>query len=97
MHLIQNIVNEWQRCKFPDATPEQQLDKVAEELSELREALMDNHPTQAIHCEIADVAIALMGLAYFVGCNLEEAIKTKMGINCMRDWTRDEDGSYHHV
>jgi hypothetical protein len=73
------------------ATPESQLDKLAEELAELR----DDHSIE----EGADVAVCLIG--FFIKSGYEcwqflEALEAKTDVNLARTWKLQPEGFYKH-
>lgn len=102
---LMNSITEWNKETFVDATMLGQLEKLEEELQELKECKSTEHAKE----EMADVFIVLAGLRRFnsqIGVALEEYFKKKfnyrdvflkMDKNRKRVWKKtSENGSYHH-
>ena len=64
--------------------------KAKSEVKELEEKPLDPH-------EAADIVIALMAHAHFVGYDLLEAVSEKMKINHGRTWKMNPNGTISHV
>jgi hypothetical protein len=84
----QEIV-EWCNSVFPQRTPDKVLDKLLEEIEELRERPCDGH-------ELADVMILLLDYCDMVGVDILKVMHWKMEINKKRRWWIDERGILQH-
>ena len=80
---LADIVFRWADRQFPDRDPQQCWEKLKEEVDELFKAPQDGK-------EYADVFILLLDLAALNGVALETEILTKLEINRMSTWERDE-------
>lgn len=81
---LADMVYRWADRQFPDRDPQQCWDKLLEEINELFKAPQDGK-------EYADVFILLLDLAAMNGVDLETEILTKLEINKMSTWVRDEE------
>jgi NTP pyrophosphatase (non-canonical NTP hydrolase) len=70
MERLQREVGAWQEGHWPDTRPRDKISKIAEEVLELWDNPLDPE-------EMADVLIALLGLAEVAGVNLWQAVKEK--------------------
>lgn len=73
------------------------IQRAAEELDEIRQAVRNREPADAIVMETADVAILLHRIAAVSGFDLAEAVDRKMRINRGRHWRRSGDGTGRHL
>ena len=91
--LIYGILR-WHKRTFPNATAEQQEQKLAEEIREYDEAIdrfiKTNYQRELIHIkeELADVAIAAVNLLRYP--EMQELVKNKMTINRRRIWQKGQ-------
>jgi len=87
---LQSEVVSWANGLMPDRTPEEAFRKLMEEeIEEMKKA-----PTDAM--EYADAVIILLDLAYLLGIDIVEAVRSKMEINRNRKW-KIENGLFKHV
>ena len=83
INQLADMVYRWADRQFPDRDPQQCWNKLLEETNELFESPQDGK-------EYADVFILLLDLASLHGVDLEREILTKLEINKMSTWTKDE-------
>lgn len=87
---LQRDVVEWANSLMPDRTPEEAFRKLMEEeIEEMKAA--PNDPM-----EYADAIIILLDLAYLLGIDIVDAVKSKMAINRARKW-KIENGLFKHL
>lgn len=86
--ISQDIVD-WADEVFPERTPEGTVNKLLEELNELRDNPLDAW-------EMADVFILLLDLCDMLGFDLAKITTHKMAVNKSRKW-HIEDGVFKHV
>lgn len=81
MKTIQSLIGGWNAATFPDATGEDFIKKLYEELDE---ASAEYHGMGELPEELADIAIVLLSFADRRGIDLEEEILAKMKTNQVR-------------
>jgi hypothetical protein len=86
--ITDNII-EWRETILPDAHPTMMLDKLIEELEELKAKPCDGH-------EMADIMIIFLDYCHTVGVDIVKAVHYKMEINRERTWEIDKDGKLQH-
>lgn len=101
----------WHNKTFPDATKESQLLKLEEEIKEVLEARRKND-LALLYEELSDVYIVCVTLdkrydsyigKFFLfvlaelGIDVSMGVEEKMKINCLRNWVKNEKGTYRHV
>lgn len=98
------VITEWQKQTFPNATPFSKIAHLEEEVSELYEAMHMHEPgesRQSIRHEFADCFFLLFGAAAAAGMSYEDcciAIDEKFKINQARKWGKPaENGVVNHV
>jgi NTP pyrophosphatase (non-canonical NTP hydrolase) len=92
----QRAVAEWYRQNGGHASLRNAVDRTADELRELTDALFRGDP-DAIRDEAADVGLCLLMVAEIAGFDLMTAIRRKQLINDGRLWRVDEAGCLHHI
>ena len=95
MHENQRTISEWAVKTFGYATRERSIERMMEEVEELRTTNIDNF--EDITNECADVLITLCQVATVFGFNLQSAFEHKMSINRARKWNIAGDGTGQHI
>ena len=73
------------------------IDRAEQELAELREAISQQHSSEQIGFEAADVVILLHRLAGLLDLDLDKLIQQKMSVNRTRSWIGSGDGTGNHL
>lgn len=82
-------ITAWRETVLKDAHPNRMLDKLLEEIEELKDKPCDGH-------ELADIMIILLDYCHTVGVDIVKAVHYKMEINEKREWEIDKDGKLQH-
>lgn len=94
----QKSINEWAVKTFGYATRQRSIDRMLEEVDELKDIkpeTFDSFIEVAEEC--ADIYITMCQVATTFGFDLHACVDHKMEINRARKWKRNEDGTGQHV
>lgn len=85
--------------KFPLATQSSNLEKLTEELDELKRAIVSEH-SDAQLLEYIDCILCLMMSLIHAGFNIDQLrqrMAVKVNINYIRQWKYNGNGTYSHI
>ena len=89
IYELTSAIVRWRNTVYPDATPMVMLDKLIEEMEELKDRPCDGH-------EMADIMIIFLDLCGAAGIDIVKVVHWKMLINEGRTWEIDKDGKLQH-
>jgi hypothetical protein len=94
----QQTISEWAVKTFGYATRERSIDRMVEEVEELKEVNVNGvEAFDEVSNECADILIILYQVADTFGFNLHACVDHKMEINRSRKWKIAGDGTGQHI
>lgn len=90
-------IGKWGTTTFGKVQPSRGVERMEEEVDELRDAVREGQGEHRIAQEMADVVIVLCHIADSMGVDLQRFIDAKMVTNRERKWNVHEDGTGYHV
>jgi hypothetical protein len=98
MSETQQTISEWAEKTFGYATRERSIDRMLEEVVELKLTnINDKDAFDKVSDECADIYITMCQVASVFGFSLEACVNHKMQINRGRKWKIAGDGTGQHV
>lgn len=97
----QKTISEWAVKTFGYSTGKRSIDRMIEEVEELKEIDIDKDISgvhfDKVSNECADILITLYQVASTFGFQLDQAVDHKMDINRHRKWKIAGDGTGQHI